>query len=301
MISIIIPTYNRVDTLELVLPSYFQQSQIGEIIIVDDNSRDDYYPLISKLKKEYSIPLIYIKNLRNLGAAGSRNVGLQAARYNMILWGEDDAFLKHNYVEVLSKYVKPDGNIAVCGSIYYGLLPYYPEKQKEAIIKKQIQDSIEKNIFHYGHFEGCYQKEELGLCEIPFGHALILVPKYFYDDVRYFEGYKVNGFREESDAQVQMLKSGKHIFYTSETCCYHFPGTFNKKGGQHNNNRLKYEVYKILNNRIFMKRHFNYLKKEFSLQGTPLTRSISFAFHTVGIDLCLIFRKINRMVKYRYE
>lgn len=297
MISIIIPTYNRVDTLELVLPSYFIQKEVGEIIIVDDNSLDNYAPLIDKARKKYSIPLIYIKNQNNLGAAGSRNVGLKIAKYDMILWGEDDAFLDSKYTEILLKHVNPKGNTAICGAIHYGLLPYYTNEQMQSIIEEQIKTASNKKLFDFNFFEGCYQKNVKELCEIPFGHALLLAPRSFYDNVTYFEGYKVNGFREESDAQIQMLKNGNHIFYTSETCCYHFPGNFNKKGGQHNNLRLTYEIYKIINNAIFMKRHYNYLKKRFSLHGTVVTKSVSFAFYTIHNDFCIIFKKIKNKVE----
>lgn len=296
MISIIIPTYNRVDTLELVLPSYLYQKDVGEIIIVDDNSQDDYSELMKKTKNMSSVPLVYIKNKQNLGAAGSRNVGLKAASFDIILWGEDDAFLKYDYTEKLLKYVGSDKDIAACGSIYYGLLPFYSGEKINSIVNQQIMNASKKSAFDFRFFEGCYQKNDENIFEVPFGHALILVPKSFYENVSYYEGYKVNGFREESDAQVQMLKNGKQIYYTGETCCYHFPGNFNKKGGQHNNLRLTYEVYKVINNAIFMKRHFGYLKDRFSLSGTAVSMSISFAMHTVNNDLSIICRKLKNKV-----
>lgn len=296
MISVIIPTYNRQDTLELVLPSYFSQKNVGEIIIVDDHSNKDYEDIVRRFREKYETPLIYIRNEHNLGAAGSRNVGIRAASHDMILWGEDDAFLKNDYIEVLSRYTSPDKKTAVCGCIFYGLLPFFSNDQIDNIVSDQIKISEEKALFNYRYFEGCYQKKVNKICNIPFGHALILVPKAAYCSVNYFEGYAVNGFREESDAQIQMTKNGYSIYYTSETCCYHFPGNFNKKGGQHGHTRLKYEAYKIINNHIFLQRHFNFLKNTYKLTGNAAGRSFAFVVHTALNDLKILGRKIHKVL-----
>ena len=49
-ISVIIPTYNRIDKLERVLPSYLSQRHVGEVIVVDDASsdgtRDFFLPIL---------------------------------------------------------------------------------------------------------------------------------------------------------------------------------------------------------------------------------------------------------------
>ena len=109
MISIIIPTYNRPDTLMRVLPSYFLQKEVQEIILIDDASERDYAELITFGQKEAdknNIKFIYYKNKINMGSAACRNIGLVKASGDFILWGEDDAFLREDYTSLLLKKIK---------------------------------------------------------------------------------------------------------------------------------------------------------------------------------------------------
>ena len=92
-----------------VLPSYFLQKEVQEIILIDDASERDYAELITFGQKEAdknNIKFIYYKNKINMGAAACRNIGLVKASGDFILWGEDDAFLREEYTSVLLKKIK---------------------------------------------------------------------------------------------------------------------------------------------------------------------------------------------------
>lgn len=277
-VSIIIPSFNRPDDLDTVLPYYFGQKDVKEIIIVDDGSTKSYSNIIEKYKdyNNEEVRFIYYKLNVNAGAGSSRNIGLSIATGKYILWGEDDAFPSNDYIEVLKK--KISGRSLVFGSIYYGIHPNMQFKEKEKVVMRQQNEN--RRLFDYDLLEGYYRLKTENDVRVPWGHALFMVEKEAYNNVRYFEGYKVNGYREETDAQVQILKSGYTIKYTSDTCCYHFPAK-NSSGGQHRANLFKFEIYKIRNNDIFLNRHYRFLQKYFDLKKSIFFMKMIFRLHEV--------------------
>ncbi|MBN2730659.1 MAG: glycosyltransferase [Bacteroidales bacterium] len=290
-VSIIIPTFNRPDDLFSVLPFYFSQKDILEIIIVDDGSSLSYIKVIDQYGNYSDVRLVYHKNNFNMGAGACRNIGLALAQGDYILWGEDDAYLSDNYVEVLkSKILNKE---FVFGSIYYGVHPDMNELDKHDIIRRQ--QIAKRKLFDYNLLEGYYRVISLHDIIVPWGHALFLVKKEAYSDVHYFEGYKINGYREETDAQVQMTINGYTAVYTSDTCCFHFPAK-NNNGGQHSSKLLKYEFYKIINNSIFIKRHYGFLRSKYNIKHTRFVIELNFFLHVCSHLWNRVFQRIKRVL-----
>jgi glycosyltransferase involved in cell wall biosynthesis len=290
-VSIIIPTFNRPDDLACVLPYYINQNEVLEIIIVDDGSDLSYEKVISKYRNPNGISIVYHKNEHNLGAGASRNVGLNLAVGKYILWGEDDAFIADDYVSTLKSKIY-DKEI-VLGSIYYGIHPTMSESERQSII--QMQQKSGKALFDYKLMEGYYRLKTDEDIRIPWGHALLMAKKEAYDNVAYYEGYKVNGYREETDAQIQMAEHGYNIIYTSDTCCYHFPA-HNSSGGQHSSKILKFEFYKIINNNIFLDRHYSFLHTEYPFTQSKLFYKFRFAYHILSSLSKRALNKLQRII-----
>jgi glycosyltransferase involved in cell wall biosynthesis len=114
-VSIVIPTYKRVDYLERLLISIKKQTfKEYEIIIVDDCSpnQEDYKKLINKYSKIFKEFTFITKN-KNKGAPNSRNIGILKAKYPLIALVDDDdewysKKLEHQ-VEIFKKF--PDTDI----------------------------------------------------------------------------------------------------------------------------------------------------------------------------------------------
>ncbi len=91
-VSVVIPTYNRVNLLERALASVLEQTlPVDEIIVVDDGSTDN---TVSTLKSLH--PEVKLIQQDNLGVSVARNAGISAARHDWIaLLDSDDVWHKH--------------------------------------------------------------------------------------------------------------------------------------------------------------------------------------------------------------
>lgn len=72
LLSICIPTYNRADTLTVLLDSIVRQSSPAnagkfEIVICDNHSIDNTTGIVENLKQDTQIPIKYIKHPANIG------------------------------------------------------------------------------------------------------------------------------------------------------------------------------------------------------------------------------------------
>ena len=81
-ISVIMPVYNGEKYIARAVQSVYAQDVPLELIIIDDGSVDGTREAL--IPWENRPDFVYIKNERNLGAAGSRNRGVSVAKHNSI-------------------------------------------------------------------------------------------------------------------------------------------------------------------------------------------------------------------------
>ena len=96
MISVVIPTYNRVKMLERAISSIYKQTLApAEIIVVDDGSQDSTREMISRKYPQVN----YVKQDRQ-GVSVARNAGIKIAQGNWIaLLDSDDEWLPRKLEE----------------------------------------------------------------------------------------------------------------------------------------------------------------------------------------------------------
>lgn len=112
MITVIIPTYNRGNTIKRAIDSVLNQTILDiELIIIDDNSDDDTQEVVKNYKDDR---IRYFKLKENRGACYARNYGISIAKGQYIAFQDSDdewkldklkkqlTFLKNNNLDIVS-------------------------------------------------------------------------------------------------------------------------------------------------------------------------------------------------------
>ncbi|SDE66991.1 glycosyltransferase family 2 protein [Desulfuromonas thiophila] len=88
LVSVVIPSKNRLDFLLEALDSVFAQTyQNLEVIVVDDGSAT---PLGPMLKEKYGDRILFLRHEKSLGAPAARNAGARLASGEYIAFLDDD-------------------------------------------------------------------------------------------------------------------------------------------------------------------------------------------------------------------
>ncbi len=117
--SVIIPTYNRAYILKHCL-SYLlnQTTQDYEIIVIDDASQDETAELISR----FQIPdsrLRYIRLEKQVGPYVARNIGIEQANGELIVFLDSDVLVHPNFVLDHIRIHKSNKKIWVQGMVHH--------------------------------------------------------------------------------------------------------------------------------------------------------------------------------------
>ncbi|EFC2195910.1 glycosyltransferase family 2 protein, partial [Escherichia coli] len=131
LVSIIIPTYGRCDTLNLAVQSVLKQDYKNiEVLVIDDNDN----PIMSKkvranLSEYQSDPrLKYFSDGVNRGGAGARNKGIELSiGYYITFLDDDDLFLENKISKQIDFLEKEQLDVCLC-DMYF--------KQGDRFIKK---------------------------------------------------------------------------------------------------------------------------------------------------------------------
>jgi len=98
MVSVVIPTYNREDTIFNSVKSVLNQTYSDlEAIVVDDCSTDATKKEIEKIEDNR---VRYIKCDNNLGVAAARNIGIKNAHGEFIAFNDSDDLWRENKLEL---------------------------------------------------------------------------------------------------------------------------------------------------------------------------------------------------------
>jgi glycosyltransferase involved in cell wall biosynthesis len=122
LISIIIPTFNRVKIINRALNSVINQTYKNwELIIIDDNSIDNTEITVKKFirNKKLENKTLYIKNIKNLGNAATRNVGIKKAQGKFIAFlDDDDEWLSKKLEKQIIRIIETKSDACFCGTLW---------------------------------------------------------------------------------------------------------------------------------------------------------------------------------------
>jgi len=117
MLSIVIPLFNKEESIRYCLNSVFKQSYTNfELIIVNDGSTDKSPEIISEFVRDKRLRLIHQSNK---GVSAARNEGIRQSNGNWICFLDADDVWDKNYLSNVSKLIKKYPQASMIGHAYY--------------------------------------------------------------------------------------------------------------------------------------------------------------------------------------
>ncbi len=118
-ISLIIPTYNRIELLDKILRFVLLDNykNLNEIIVVDSNSLDGTKQLIENYQSESKISIRY-KNVSN-SISIKRNEGIKLAKSDFLIFIDDDCIPTKNFFKYHYEACLTNTNQINCGNVYF--------------------------------------------------------------------------------------------------------------------------------------------------------------------------------------
>ena len=109
--SIIVPAFNAEEYIEACLNSIFRNAHRDiqfEVLVIDDCSTDSTFELLTNFQKSNG-NLIVLRTQENSGPGGARNVGVQSASGDWILFLDSDDCYDGNALVKLKRFI--DANV----------------------------------------------------------------------------------------------------------------------------------------------------------------------------------------------
>lgn len=123
ILSVVMPAFNEAATIEQVIQRVFQRPEVGELLVVDDASRDGTPELLKKACLQES-RLRVLHHHKNLGKGAALRTGIAAASFPLIII--QDADLEYDpseYPAMLQPLIENKADV-VYGSRFLGGRPH---------------------------------------------------------------------------------------------------------------------------------------------------------------------------------
>lgn len=224
IISIVVPVYNAEKELQRCVDSIFRQSFSGwELLLIDDGSRDGSPELCDRLAGRD--PRIRVYHKENGGVSSARNLGIQKAEGEYLMFTDSDDTLFPETMEILyRKAEETKAELVVCG------FTYYVEQDGRCV------DNLPEKAFCGGgqeylgeRFLSDFRKEFFN----PPWNKLIRRKLLLENDIRFGEEYAIC---EDMAFSMQVLeKCGRICIIPESLYCYHYKEADNLVNRFHEN------------------------------------------------------------------
>ena len=211
LVSVVIPTFNKVEYLYQCLNSILSHTEVPyELIVVDDCSQDLTAQVLNKIQN------IHIeRNEQNLDFIRTCNKGASFARGRYIMFLNNDVVVTPNWLSVLTstieripncgavgaKLVRPDGNLQEAGSIVW-------------------QDG---SAMGYGRDDNPLKPEYCYLREVDYcSAACLLVRAELFRDLKGFDERYLPAYYEDADLCLGIRERGYKVIYEPQATVFHY-------------------------------------------------------------------------------
>jgi glycosyltransferase involved in cell wall biosynthesis len=147
-LSVVIPTYNRLETLRVVLPALLEgdmRSERFEVVVADSNSTDGTAEFLAQLRARHP-------NVRHLpgpysGRAMARNAGIDAAQGEIVLFTDSDIIASPDLLVQHLAHHRVGSGIAVVGmEVQVETLDEYERKRAHPELRHPLHPAWRKQL-----------------------------------------------------------------------------------------------------------------------------------------------------------
>lgn len=142
LVSVIIPTYKRSDSLDQAIQSVLEQSYSNvEVIVVDDNDPDSKWRKVTekRLENYKSNPRVhYIKHKCNKNGSAARNTGWRFSKADFFCFLDDDDYFYKDKILIQVEFMNSNPDVDLCWCDY---------KKNGEIVFTDSNIDIVRNIF----------------------------------------------------------------------------------------------------------------------------------------------------------
>ena len=213
LLSIIIPTYNRKNSLSKCLYAFVNQvtKMSYEVLIIDDGSTDNTDEVIKKWEKNTHFILRYFRQ-ENRGPASARNIGIKQARGDILLFVGDDIIATPNLIEqhMLFHCKYPEENVAMLGYVTWS------SEIKVTPFMYWLEHGGPQ--FQYYKFKHREKVKAFWTCNISLKRSFLIKEGYFDEDFPY-------AAYEDTELGYRLQKKGLQIIYNKNAIAYHYHST----------------------------------------------------------------------------
>ena len=258
MVTMVIPSFNRRAALEDCLPTMLAVRGVDEVLLIDDGSQDDTVAWASQVA-DPRLRVIALGERHGLTAV--RNRGLDEARGDWVVMGEDDCKFPPDYVEVLlAAAAEHDARVVGCPWLF----PEDGVAIEDAVAAARADAVDAPGLDELGRFPRTTVRT-------PFLSARAMVHRDVFSRLRYDEGLVGNAWREETDYFLRAERAGFTVVLT--------PGTYSWQerfypGGAHTA-KWRYTLWSVRNNGRFLRRHGRWLHER-GVLGDPVRTELAF-------------------------
>lgn len=227
-ISVVIPTYNQQDALNLTLHSFNRQAGnlAFEVLLIDDGSTDDTNTIVKRFEPNYNLRYLV---QTNRGRAAARNKGINEASGEIIIFNDCDRAVSFDFIEAHYQTHNKKPNQIVVGDIQEFYFSNLVAKTPQILSQIQSnyseikhlarQPSYPKTVFKMYNSEGT---TSYVIPWLSFLSGNISTPKSLLEKVNGFdENFKDWGF-EHFELGFRLWQLDVTYNYNRQAPNYHF-------------------------------------------------------------------------------
>ena len=215
-ISVMLPTFRRIDALEQTLSALETQSLSSsdfEVVVVDDGSRDGTDAFLQEFAEQTELGFAYLALRKNGGPARARNFGLSRCRADIVLIIGDDiepaADLLATHLFFHKKHV--DSGYALLGQVLF------PPALRPTAFMKWLEKGGRKYFFNYRDLTSGQEAGPLFFytCNVSVKMALL-------DQAGWFDESFPYASHEDLELGYRLASEGMRMIYEPRAVGSHF-------------------------------------------------------------------------------